>query len=314
MHCGSCPSPFALHCIVAHLLLAHCARILPQECPDGPSWEAQPVNTTSDCAVWLGSGSVWPRLAANGTTLAKGAEEWVINYSQQYNCGGGDCQAIFFASSTDLVNWSRIAPDSMKRGGNVFQVDPSLYAKPGRWDTLTVLPREVSGGGGGGYWGYWTATPHPSPHAPVRSPCAGKSCGTGFGWSPDGLNWTALPTPGPFTTLGLAPEVGGVARLDGKIWMLHTYLFHAPTPNGTFVPQVKNFDLFGCVVLPCRWWCLHGSTWCMCIARSTWCMCKEKCFGNILLDLSVVGSTHIWLPPSFDSPSIVPRANQTALF
>ena len=169
-----------------------------KECPDGPTWESQPANASSDCAVWLGSGSVWPRLGSDGGALPPGEEEWVINYSQQYNCGAGVCQATFFATSRDLVNWTPVAPDSKRHGGNVFQVDPSLYSKPGRWDTVTVVPR----GGAAGYWGFWTANPLPSPRAPASSPCASKGCGAGFGWSLDGLNWTALPTPGPFSQLG----------------------------------------------------------------------------------------------------------------
>jgi hypothetical protein len=117
------------------------------QCPDGPTWESQPANASSDCAVWLGSGSVWPRLAADGSALPEGEEEWVINYSQQYNCGAGNCQATFFATSHDLVNWTPVAPDSKRNGGNVFQVDPALYAKPARWDTVTVVPRDGAVGG-----------------------------------------------------------------------------------------------------------------------------------------------------------------------
>ena len=61
-----------------------------------------------------------------------------------------------------------------------------------------------------------------------------------------GLRWTALPTPGPFSTLGLAPEVGGVARLGGKVYMLKTFLFESSSgPNGTFSPVAKNHDFFG---------------------------------------------------------------------
>lgn len=209
-----------------------------KDCASNPDdWEAQPVNG-SDCSVWMGSGSVWKRLAANGS--AEVDDEYVINYSQQYDCGGGDCQAAFFATSTNLVRWAPVAPDALHNGGNVFEVDETHYIKPGRWDTITVLPRE-----GGGYWGYWTAQPKPSPRAPIDSPCAGKSCGAGFGMSMDGLNWTALPTPGPFSTFGLAPEVGGVAQLGGKVYMIKTFLFESDSPNGTFSPVAKNHDFFG---------------------------------------------------------------------
>jgi hypothetical protein len=172
-----------------------------KDCASSPDdWEAQPVNG-SDCSVWLGSGSVWKRLTPDGSAAVEPAE-YIINYSQQYDCGAGDCQAAFFATSANLVHWKPVAPNALTNGGDVFEVDASNYLKPGRWDTITVLPRE-----GGGYWGYWTAQPKPSPRAPADSPCAGKSCGAGFGYSLDGLHWTALPTPGPFSTPGLAPEV-----------------------------------------------------------------------------------------------------------
>lgn len=211
---------------------------LRKDCASSPDdWEAQPVNA-SDCSVWMGSGSVWNRLAANGSATLEG--EYVINYSQQYDCGTGDCQAIFFATSTNLVRWEPVAPDALLRGGDVFEVDDTHYMKPGRWDTMTVLPRE-----GGGYWGYWTAQPKPSPRSPTNSACAGKSCGAGFGYSMDGLTWTALPTPGPFSTVGLAPEVGGVAQLAGKVYMLKTFLFESDSPNGTFAPVAKNHNFFG---------------------------------------------------------------------
>jgi hypothetical protein len=95
------------------------------------------------------------------------------------------------------------------------------------------------------YWGFWTANPKPSARAPADSPCAGKSCGAGFGWSLDGLNWTALPTPGPFSQFGLAPEVGGVAQLGGETWMLHTNLFQSPSPDGAWAPAAKNYNFFG---------------------------------------------------------------------
>ena len=210
-----------------------------KDCASSPDdWEAQPVNG-SDCSVWLGSGSVWKRLAPDGSAAEE--DEWVINYSQLYDCGAGDCQAAFFATSKNLVSWTPVAPDAVKNGGNVFEVDEQHYVKPGRWDTITVLPRA-----GGGYWGYWTAQPKPSPRAPADSPCAGKSCGAGFGFSMDGLSWSALPTPGPFTVLGLAPEVNGVAELGGKVYMFHSFMFESTTgPNGTFLPAAKNYNFFG---------------------------------------------------------------------
>ena len=70
----------------------------------------------TDCAVWLGSGSVWKRLTKSGDE-----DEWVMNYSQEYDCGGGNCQSIFFSTSKDLVTWTPVAPDAEQRGGLVFR-------------------------------------------------------------------------------------------------------------------------------------------------------------------------------------------------
>ena len=42
-----------------------------------------------------------------------------------------------------------------------------------------------------------------------------------FGWSFDGLNWTALPTPGPFSTVGLAPEVRPPIAVGETVILLH---------------------------------------------------------------------------------------------
>ena len=75
--------------------------------------DCSPTNKT-DCAVWLGSGSVWKRLPAAGEEET-GEDEWVMNYSQEYDCHSGDggelgadseggCQSIFFATSKDLVS------------------------------------------------------------------------------------------------------------------------------------------------------------------------------------------------------------------
>jgi hypothetical protein len=195
----------------------------------GPSIFKDCLDKQTDCAVWLGSGSVWKRLANSSNSSA---EEYVMNFSQEYDCGGGNCQAIFFATSTDLVNWTPVAPDALRHGGLVFEVNTSIYHAPGRWDCIAVLPRP-----GGGYYGYFTATPIPAAGGPAD--CGGKSCGAGFAESLDGLHWTALPTPGP----KLGAEVGGLCQLGGKTFMTFDggHLFEAPGPTGPFTAVSKNY-------------------------------------------------------------------------
>ena len=207
----------------------------------GVRMDCSPTNKT-DCAVWLGSGSVWKKLAAAGQEDAE--DEWIMNYSQEYDChaegdenGGlsskkGGCQSIFFATSKDLVNWTPVAPDAEKNGGYVFKYNTSEYAR-GRWDCIAVLPRPD-----GGYYGYWTATP-----LGRADLCGiGKNCGAGFGQSDDGLHWTTLPTPGP----AIGAEVGGLCQLGGKTFMTFDagHLFQAPAATGPFTAVADNYKFF----------------------------------------------------------------------
>jgi hypothetical protein len=133
----------------------------------------------NDCAVWLGSGSVW-KLVKQSKNEDTDEDEFVMNFSEDYDCGSAKCQSIFFATSKDLITWTPVAPDAEKKGGLVFKYNTSFYKDGGRWDCIAVLPRP-----GGGYYGYWTATPLPHGN------------GAGFGESADGLHWTALKSPGP---------------------------------------------------------------------------------------------------------------------
>jgi hypothetical protein len=206
----------------------------------GVRMDCSPTNKT-DCAVWLGSGSVWKKLPTAGEDAEQ--DEWIMNYSQEYDChtkgdgnGGlgseGGCQSIFFATSKDLVNWQPVAPDAEKNGGNVFKYNTSQYAR-GRWDCIAVLPRP-----GGGYYGYWTATP-----LGRADLCGtGKNCGAGFGQSDDGLHWTTLPTPGP----AIGAEVGGLCQLGGKTFMTFDagHLFQAPSATGPFTAVTYNYNFF----------------------------------------------------------------------
>ena len=180
---------------------------------------------SSDCAVWLGSGSVWRRLNASVD------DEYVMNYSQEYDCGGGNCQSIFFATSTDLQTWTPVAPDAQRTNSSrVFRYNATGGYSSGRWDCIAVLPRPA-----GGYFGYWTASP--DPHS-SRWPGIARG-GAGFGWSADGLEWHTLPTPGP----QLRAEVGGVLQAGGRTFMTFDagHLYEAPGPEGPFTAVARNF-------------------------------------------------------------------------
>ena len=71
---------------------------------------------------------MWKRLAPDGSPAAE--DEWIINFSQQYDCGAGVCQAAFFATSQNLVSWTPVAPDAAKNGGDVFEARPEQNPRP----------------------------------------------------------------------------------------------------------------------------------------------------------------------------------------
>jgi len=70
---------------------------------DGAHWSDLGVSirkdcsNKTDCAVWLGSGSVWKHLKA--ADAKDHEDEYIMNYSQEYDCGDGNCQSIFFSTS-----------------------------------------------------------------------------------------------------------------------------------------------------------------------------------------------------------------------
>ena len=57
-------------------------------------------------AVWLGSGSVWPELGADGAEEGNGTE-YIMNYSQDYGAQAGT-QRIFFARTRDWRAWTPV--------------------------------------------------------------------------------------------------------------------------------------------------------------------------------------------------------------
>ena len=70
-------------------------------------------------------------MTANGT--------YVMNFSEEYDCEGGNCQSIFFATTDDLVaGWTRLpfAPPPAN-DTNVFKYGPG-YTVGGRWDCIAT--------------------------------------------------------------------------------------------------------------------------------------------------------------------------------
>src|SRR5665213_2446293 len=166
---------------------------------DGVSWEDKGrILSKSDSATSLGSGSVWK------SPISKGKGKYILNFSELYDrtSYGKDQQYIFFASSDDLVNWTklkkRFAPDSnfyrMNEGGD------------SRWDCIYSISKPA-----GGFYGYWTANPE------AFSPRFG------FGETNNGIDWKALPPPvinwGNKSKMA-SIEVGAVEKINGKYYMM----------------------------------------------------------------------------------------------
>ena len=127
--------------------------VLRKDCEGGQRHASELGPSAPNCATWLGSGSVWPLLT--GTGDGNETEEWVMNFSQEYDCqqscAGGvnssscNCQSIFFATSTDLRTWTPVSPNAqLHPSSKVFKYDAEHYFSPGtnsessRWDCMCV--------------------------------------------------------------------------------------------------------------------------------------------------------------------------------
>eukprot|EP01052_Picozoa_sp_SAG31_P025423 SAG31_NODE_2227_length_6148_cov_5.268309_10_plen_235_part_00 len=219
--------------------------MLRKDCAGGQRHASESGPQAPNCATWMGSGSVWKRLGSP----ANDTDEWVMNFSQEYDCQdscpGGinssscNCQSMFFAISKDLLSWTPVSPNAEQHPSPlVFKYDSASYFTPtsnpesSRWDCMSVIPRPA-----GGYYAYWTASPISTPgscHGPQTAPKNWtRSCGAGFGESADGLHWRALPSPGPTYA---SAELGGVAVVNGTVWMLfdegHLFLAESPAVRG----------------------------------------------------------------------------------
>ncbi|NQU22123.1 MAG: hypothetical protein HQ567_12640 [Candidatus Nealsonbacteria bacterium] len=182
---------------------------------DGVHWkEKGRVQYKRPEATWMGTGSTWksPNHQADG--------KFIMNFSEWT----GPRQTIFFAESTDLLNWKRL-PDEYE-----FQQDTRWYEPNGRWDCIYTIPRP-----GGGLYGYWTATP--------KKETGGRF---GFGETLDGAHWKALPPPVVHGAGG--GEAGAVEKIGEKFYMMFgtggkMVTLVADRPQGPFHAAKKNFHL-----------------------------------------------------------------------
>jgi hypothetical protein len=183
---------------------------------DGVHWTQQGVMIKPREGVkWMGTGHIWksPDFGRNHT--------WVMNYSEWF----GDKQDIMFATSSNLVNWTKV--DEKHR----FVQDTRWYKEKGRWDCIDTVQRPD-----GSLYGYFTADPDP-----------GKvkywPCGFGFAESKDGITWTALPP----VEGDISGEFGGIQKIGEKYYILISEgrVAVGDKPEGPFYSQKKNTNVFG---------------------------------------------------------------------
>ena len=185
---------------------------------DGVHWaEMGPVLSKGE-AVWMGTGSIWK------SADFKRDGKFYMNFSEQKE---GKPQTISFAESKDLVHWNKLGKE------HEFVQDERWYKPEGRWDCIWTIPRP-----GGGYYGYWTATP--------KAETGGLF---GFGESIDGITWKALAPPKVSLEGVDNGEVGAVARIGSKYYMMfgtggfRMVTLIAEKPEGPFVASEKNLTL-----------------------------------------------------------------------
>lgn len=202
---------------------------------DGVNWKEHGlIFPKSEESVWLGTGSVWKseRYAEDGL--------FILNFSEWFGPEDTGQQKIFFATSSDLVHWTRcdgefdFGPDAL-----YYRYDEGNNS---RWDCIYSFPRP-----GGGRIGYWTANPRDF------------QPGFGFGESLDGVHWQALAPPHiDWGTRQVPPcmEAGAVELIVGNYYMMAgIYLPYegkigmitlvANSPAGPFSPAHQNLFLLG---------------------------------------------------------------------
>lgn len=193
---------------------------------DGVHWDERGlVLRKGEGVTWLGTGATWasPNYARDG--------KFFLNFSEWR----GNGQTIFFAESTNLLEWKRLGAEFE------FKQDPRWYqvglGNDSRWDCIYPVPRV-----GGGFYGYWTANPK-------------GSVGFGFGETLDGVTWRALAPP-KLEWGGVTPpggcEAGAVEKIGARYYMMLGTTIHgengmftmvADQPQGPFRAAQKNLAL-----------------------------------------------------------------------
>ena len=146
--------------------------------------------------------------------------------------GARSCQSIFFATSRDLKNWTRLAVRAPPAADpNVFKhVNVSGYKVNGRWDCIATVPKRDSPGH---FIGYSTA-----------SPSTGFA-GAGVGETRShGYHWKALPPIQLYSAPSTPLEVGSVVELGGRYFMLFGggRLYVSYDPLAGYKPDPTNFN------------------------------------------------------------------------
>ncbi len=184
--------------------------------PDGVHWkEVGRMLEPRKGTTWMGTGHIIE------APDFKNHPRWIMNYSEWF----GDKQDIMFATSENLVDWSKV-PDSYR-----FIQDDRWYKPKGRWDCIDCVTRED-----GSFYGYFTADP-------VAEKFPFPVCGFGFAESKDGISWTALPpVPGD-----ISGELGGIQKISDKYYITVSEgrIAVAEKPEGPFLAQKKNPNMFG---------------------------------------------------------------------
>ncbi len=183
---------------------------------DGVHWDYHGIAVEPRKGTrWVGTGHIWksPDFKKNGL--------WILNYSEWF----GNKQDIMFATSPDLLNWTKV--DEKLR----FSQDTRWYKPKGRWDCIDTVK-----GDDGFLYGYFTATPD-------SSKVDYKHCHFGFAKSRDGINWEALP---PIAG-DMNGEFGGIQKIGRKYYvtMSEGRIGVGDNPKGPFLKQTKNHNIFG---------------------------------------------------------------------
>jgi hypothetical protein len=183
---------------------------------DGVYWKEYGVMIKPRAGVkWMGTGHIWK------VPDSSESRKWVMNYSEWF----GDKQDIMFASSTNLVEWTKV--DEKYR----FVQDKRWYKEKGRWDCIDTVLRPD-----GSLYGYFTADPD-------AAKVTYRPCGFGFAESRDGITWTALP---PIEG-DISGEFGGIQKIGEKYYILISEgrVAAGEKPEGPFYSQKKNPNVFG---------------------------------------------------------------------